>query len=188
MASLGKLFLVLRVNKSSDMGIEPCGRVASPLHTQLCYKSVQHTQWASCPELVLQSLPCCQGQMTVSTCPSSCSSRCGCVLATSSKPESQPQGGWERVNERSEGRRCTLESGAVWERGSRAGRSSWVHSALAGGCRMWLLEQRSGSCGAALAEPESFLPSCVAATVTCPGRVQWTQMDLVNGGCVCLVR
>lgn len=42
-ASVGKLSLKLRVNKSPDRGMEPCGGVASPLHPQLCSKSVLHT-------------------------------------------------------------------------------------------------------------------------------------------------
>lgn len=94
MASLGKLSLMLRVNKSSDMGMEPCGRVASPLHTQLCYKSVLHTQseqsalswYCNHPLAALVKI-------TVQRIPSRCSSQCECVVATSSKPESQPQSG-----------------------------------------------------------------------------------------------
>lgn len=138
MASMGKLSLMLRVSKSADMGMEPCGRVASPRQTQLCYKSVLHTHREQAA-LSWYCNPCLAAMVRITgskVFPSRCSSQCECVLATSSKPESQPQGGWERVTQRSEGRRHKLESGADEKRAhEQAGAPECIQPSVEGaGC------------------------------------------------------
>lgn len=111
--------------------------------TALLQVSAAHTH---CPELVLQFLPCCQGQnYSVQSIPAKCSSPSEWVLATSSKPGSRPQGGWERVTQRSEGRRYKLESGAGEERvPEQAGAAEsfstrWRVQDVAPGAKEWQL-------------------------------------------------
>lgn len=146
-ASPRKLSLKLRVNKSSDTNVE--------LVMELLHLSIHSSppRWASCPELVLQSFPCCRGQnYSVQNIPSRCSSQCECALATSSKPESQPWSGWGRVSQQSEARRYRLESGAAWEKGSWVDRGSAVLSPSRWGVQG--VEQRSGKLWIALSEPD----------------------------------
>lgn len=180
MSSLGKLSLTLRVNKSSDTGMEPCGRllhlsIPSSATSQCCTPREQAAlSWCCNPCLAAMV------RITVSKVflPSVHHRVSVCLLQQQTW---LPASGWlRRSYSKVWGQKVQAGVWGRWEKGSWAGRSCWGHSALSGGCRMWLLQQRSGSCGVALSEPYSFIPSCGAATVPRPGKMQWTQMDLLK--------
>lgn len=193
MASLGKLALMLRLNKSSDTGREPCGSVASLLCTKLCCSPVLHRRseqaalgWyyshslAAMVKITVSKvfLPDFHHNVSVFL-PLAANLSHGLNVAEKELVNSLKPGGtrWsleqrgKRVHEKAGG--SEVHSASRW-RGAGCGSQS----------------KGMGSCGIALVclSLMSFIHCYVAATVTCPGKMQWTQMDLVDKGRICLIR
>lgn len=193
MASPGKLALMLRLNKSSDTGTEPCGSVASLLHTKLCYNPVlhRHSEQAALSWYCNHSLAA-MVKITVSKVflpdfhqnvsvflPLAGNLSHGLSVVEKELVNSLKPGGtcWslerrgKRIHEKAGG--SEVHSASRW-RGAGCG----LQSKGMGRYRIALV------CLSLV----SFIHSYVAATVTCPGKMQWTQMDLVDRGCICFTR